>query len=72
MCSSEVQEIWSHVSIVVTPAMSASLMGPFMDTELHAVVASLDASSCPGFDGLTRQFFLEYWDARHVPLLVGL
>ena len=65
-------EVWSHVPLVVTSDMSASLMRPFTDIELRAAVASLDASSCPGDDGLTRQFFLEYWDFLHQPLLLGL
>ena len=65
-------EVWSHVSSVVTPDMSASLMLPFTDIELRDAVGSLDASSCPGDDGLTRQFFLEYWEILHRPLLLGL
>lgn len=39
---------------------------------IHAVVAALDASSCPRNDGLTLQFFLEYFDSVHGPLLRGL
>lgn len=46
-------EVWSHVPVVVTLDMSVSLMRPFTDIELRAAVASLDASSCPGDDGLT-------------------
>ena len=66
------EEVWSHVPLVVTSDMSASLLRPFTDIELRAAVAALDASSCPGDDGLTRQFFLEYWELLHRPLLLGL
>ena len=65
-------EVWSHVSVVVTPDMSASLMLPFTDIELRDAVGALDASSCLGDDGLTCQFFLEYWEILHRPLLLGL
>lgn len=48
-------EIWSHMHPVVTTDMATTL---FSDTELHAAVVALDASSCLGDDGFTRQFLL--------------
>ncbi|MCO5568312.1 hypothetical protein L7F22_022011 [Adiantum nelumboides] len=35
-------------------------------------VHGLDGASCPGDDGLTRQFFLQYWDLVSQPLQEGL
>lgn len=39
------EEVWPHVSLIVTLEMSATLLRPFSDTELHVAMASLDASS---------------------------
>lgn len=64
--------VWSHVQPMVSPDMGAALLSPFTESELQTAVSALDASSCPGDDGLTRQFFTEFWDALHVTLLQGL
>lgn len=64
-------DVWSHVPTDVTLDMQRSLLTPFSAQELRVAVSSLDASSCPGDNGLTRQFFLEFWDLLHRPLLQG-
>lgn len=63
--------LWSLLS-VATAEMFTALMRAFFDTELHAVVASLDTSSCLGEDGLLRQFFLKFSGVLHASLLYGL
>lgn len=60
------------VCSLVSPSMADSLISPFLVSKLKDAVASLDASSCPGDDGLTRHFFLEFWDVIHGPLLRGI
>ncbi|MCO5562907.1 hypothetical protein L7F22_016543 [Adiantum nelumboides] len=42
------------------------------DEEVTDAVHGLDGASCPGDDGLTRQFFLQYWDLVSQPLQDGL
>ena len=52
--------------------MSQSLCSRFSLQELRDAVDALDASSCPGDDGLTRQFFISHWEVLSRPLLSGL
>lgn len=47
------EEVWPQVSATFTAHRSASLLHPFMNIELHAIVVALDTSSCLGSDGLT-------------------
>ena len=63
--------VWQHVQPVVTDCMSQALLAPFTEQELLASISAIDASACPGEDGLTRQFFLEFWDIVRIPLLQG-
>lgn len=65
-------EVLSHVRHVVTPAMCQELLSPFSLTELQDAIAALDVASCPGDDGLTRDFFQTFWDDIQLPLLYGL
>lgn len=51
------EEIWACIEPTVTPEMSESLLRPFTMWELEEAVTTLDASSCPGDDGLTPKFF---------------
>ena len=48
----------------VTSSMSLILDTPFTERELQHAVAAIDASSCPGDDGLTKFFFTEFWDVH--------
>ena len=51
-------EVWSFVRLVVLEDLQRSLLMPFSIQEMHDAVRGLDGASCPGDDGLTRQFFL--------------
>lgn len=46
----------------ISSKMSDRLLTPFTISELHDAISALDAYSCPGNDGLTRDLFLQYWD----------
>ncbi|MCO5597441.1 hypothetical protein L7F22_051519 [Adiantum nelumboides] len=48
------------------------IMQPFSLQEVTDAVHGLDGASCPGDDGLTRQFFLQDWDLVSQPLQEGL
>ena len=39
---------------------------------MEDAISALDALSCPGEDGLTCAFFLQYWDIMRLPLVSGL
>lgn len=64
--------VWSHIHPSVSPGMATTLMVPFMERELQSAIAALDASSCLGDDGLTRQFFSDFWDDHHATLATHL
>ena len=42
------------------------------EQELREAVDALQLGSCPGDDGLTRQFFTVHWDVVSGPMLRGL
>lgn len=52
--------VWSHTRRSVTDDMSRALCFGFSMQELRDEVEALDPASCPGDDGLTRQFFLTH------------
>ena len=64
--------VWSHTRRSVTADMTPTLCAMFTLQELRDAVDALDPSSCPGDDGLSRQFFTTYWDVVSGPLLKGL
>ncbi|MCO5573599.1 hypothetical protein L7F22_027371 [Adiantum nelumboides] len=56
-------EVWSFVRPVVSGDMQTAIMRSFsLQEEVSDTVHGLDGASCPGDDGLTRQFFMQYWD----------
>ena len=63
--------VWRHTRHSVTQQMRDGLIAPFTMQELRDAVDSIDPSSCPGDDGLTRDFFQTYWDSLQEPLLAG-
>ncbi|MCO5560024.1 hypothetical protein L7F22_013630 [Adiantum nelumboides] len=65
-------EVWSFVRLVVSGDMQTAVMRPFSLQELADAVHGLEGMSCPGDDGLTRQFFMQYWDLISQPLQEGL
>ncbi|MCO5590491.1 hypothetical protein L7F22_044461 [Adiantum nelumboides] len=65
-------EVWSFVRPVVSDDMQTAIMRPFSLQEVTDAVHGLDGAPCPGADGLTRQFFLQYWDLVSWPLQEGL
>ncbi|MCO5611109.1 hypothetical protein L7F22_065359 [Adiantum nelumboides] len=65
-------EVWSFVRPVVSGDMQTAIMWPFSLQEVTDAVHGLDGASCAGDDGLTRQFFMEYWDLISQPLQEGL
>ncbi|MCO5607951.1 hypothetical protein L7F22_062153 [Adiantum nelumboides] len=65
-------EVWSFVRPVVSKDMQIAIMRPFSLQKLIDAVHGLDGTSCPGDDGLTRQFFMQYWDLISQPLQEGL
>ncbi|MCO5575770.1 hypothetical protein L7F22_029574 [Adiantum nelumboides] len=65
-------DVWSFIRPVVSGDMQTTIMQPFSLQEVTDVVHGLDGASCPGDDGLTRQFFLQYWDLVSQPLQEGL
>ena len=65
------EDIWSHLRVLVTFDMNLALMASFFFQDLQNDVCSLDAATCSGDDGLTRDFFLVHWDVMHVHLLRG-
>ena len=56
---------------MVSEDLQRSLLMPFSIQEMHDAVRGLDGASCPGDDGLTRQFFLQHWDLVFEPLRLG-
>ncbi|MCO5581256.1 hypothetical protein L7F22_035134 [Adiantum nelumboides] len=52
--------------------MQTAIMRPFSLQKVTNAVHGLDGASCPGDDGLTRQFFMQYWDLISQPLQEGL
>ncbi|MCO5595280.1 hypothetical protein L7F22_049321 [Adiantum nelumboides] len=52
--------------------MQTAIMRPFSLQEVTDAVHGLDGASCPGDDGLTRQFFMQYWDLVSQLLQEGL
>ncbi|MCO5605166.1 hypothetical protein L7F22_059346 [Adiantum nelumboides] len=70
--SSSQDEVWSFVRPVVSGDMQIAIMRPFSLQEVTNAVHGLDGASCPGDDGLTRQFFVQYWDLISQPLQEGL
>lgn len=64
--------VWSHTRRSATAEMARSLCSGFTVQELREAVDVLDPASCPGDDGLTRQFFITHWDAISGVLLRGL
>ncbi|MCO5547737.1 hypothetical protein L7F22_001188 [Adiantum nelumboides] len=65
-------EVWSFVRPVVSGDMQTTIMRPFSLQEVSDPIYGLDGASCPGDDGLTRQFFMQYWDLVSQPLQKGL
>ncbi|MCO5596801.1 hypothetical protein L7F22_050871 [Adiantum nelumboides] len=55
-------EVWSFVRPVVSEDMQIAIMLPFSLQEVTDAVHGLVGVSCPGDDGLTRRFFMQYWD----------
>ena len=56
---------------MVLEDLQRSLLMPLYIQEMHDAVRGLDGASCPGDDGLTRQFFLQHWDLIFEPLRMG-
>jgi exonuclease III len=48
-------------------AESASLDAPLDDSEILAALKSLNKNKAPGFDGLTAEFYLKFWNALKQP-----
>ncbi|MCO5576318.1 hypothetical protein L7F22_030127 [Adiantum nelumboides] len=65
-------EVWSFVRPMVSGDMQTAIMRPFSLQEVIDAVHGLDGASCPGDDGLIRQFFMQYWDLIAQPLQEGL
>jgi hypothetical protein len=65
------QKIWSTIRPIVTMEMKDTLRLRFTTNELWEAVKALPFSSCPGEDGLSVSFFLEYWDMLKDPLCLA-
>ena len=61
-------KIWSRIQPRVTEGMREALKAPLTLFELHETITMLPPHSCPGEDGLTPAFFLQYWDIIQEPL----
>ncbi|MCO5607270.1 hypothetical protein L7F22_061463 [Adiantum nelumboides] len=57
---------------LVLSRIQIAIMRPFSLHEVRDALHGLDGASCPGDDGLTRQFFMQYWDLISQPLQEGL
>ena len=56
------QTLWAQISRWVSTTLHAQLLQPFTIEELASALQDLPQHSCPGIDGLTPSFFLQYWD----------
>mgnify|MGYP002775001180 FL=1 len=61
-------KVWSRIQPRVTEVMREALKAPLTPFELHEAITMLPPHSCPGEDGLTPAFFLQYWDIMQEPL----
>ncbi|MCO5552957.1 hypothetical protein L7F22_006477 [Adiantum nelumboides] len=61
-------EVWSFVRPVVSGDIQTAIMQPFSLHKVTDAVHGLDGATCPRDDGLTRQFFMQYWDLVSQPL----
>ena len=55
------QTLWAQISLRVSATLQAQLLQPFTIEELASALQDLPRHSCPGIDGLTPGFFLQYW-----------
>ena len=56
------KRVWDQIKPKVTNEMKVALVKPFDIMEIHNALRALSLMSCPGEDGITPHFFLNYWE----------
>ena len=56
----------------ISDAAQANLVRPLLEEEVADALASICRTSCPGSDGLSRDFFEKFWDVIKADLVDGL
>ncbi len=65
------QYVWSSMKKTVNSKVSEILIQSFTSDELLEALKSLPRHSCPGEDGLTPTFFIQYWDLLNLLICQG-
>ena len=55
-------KVWDKIQPKISKEMNDLLLAPMTEEELREALQALPRNSCPGLDGLSSAFFLEYWD----------
>ena len=56
----------------ISDTTQANLLRPLLEEEVADALAGICRTSCPGSDGLSRDFFEKFWDVIKDELVDGL